>query len=580
MTHSKKAKDGWNSRMGVILAVAGSAVGIGNFLRFPGQAAEYGGGAFMIAYIVAFLIIGLPLCWAEWSMGRRGGRKGFNSAPGIYNTFTKHPIGRYFGVVALVIPIVIYMYYVYIESWCLGYAVNYLMGNMQFESVDDAGGFFAAFTGIGEDGSALGFAIDKVTPYLLICFVINFFLIYRGISRGIEFFSKIAMPTLMVIAFIVLIRVLTLGTPDEAKPENNVNNGLGFMWNPNKVYLEEKTIDDAGNEVWAVQQELVGAMALERGALLAESSNLVRITEKTVLSQLVNPQLWLAAAGQIFFSLSIGFGIILTYASYLKKSDDVVLSGLTATSTNEFCEVALGGLITLPAAVAFLGVAGLAGAGIGTFSLGFNVFPMVFSEMAGGQFFGFLFFFLLFLAAVTSSLSMLQPGIIFFEETMKLDRKQSVAMLGLITALGTSFCVYFSKDLKALDTLDFWVGTFMIFILATFQIIIFGWVWGINKGMKEAHEGAHIRIPGIFGMIMKYVTPVFLLVIFALFIMVNVLGINFQGGERQLSAYVTDLFGSNPNAVAWMSVVIILIMAAFFTLSISRVKAYKDYHKS
>src|SRR5690606_30991865 len=135
--------------------------------------------------------------------------------------------------------------------------------------------------------------------------------------------------------------------------------------------------------------------------------------------------------------------------------DDVVLSGLAAASANEFCEVALGGLITIPASVAFLGVAGVSGALGSTFALGFNVLPMVFSAMPMGSFFGFLFFFLLFLAAVTSSLSMLQPGIAFLETATGINRKQSVAILGCITATGTLITVYFSRDFKVLDTLDF-----------------------------------------------------------------------------------------------------------------------------
>lgn len=239
MTNSGRKKDGWNSRIGVILAVAGSAVGIGNFLRFPGQAAEYGGGAFMIAYIIAFLFIGLPICWSEWAMGRYGGKKGFNTAPGIFNIFSASRLPKYFGMIGLVIPIMIYMYYVYIESWCLGYAVNYLTGNLSFETIEEAGAFFGKFTGIAKDGSALSFSVDRVGIYLIIVFILNFFLIFRGLSKGIELFCKFAMPTLLVIAIIILVRVLTLGTPDADSPEKSVTNGLGFMWNPTKFYLEK-----------------------------------------------------------------------------------------------------------------------------------------------------------------------------------------------------------------------------------------------------------------------------------------------------------------------------------------------------
>lgn len=528
----------------------------------------------MIAYIIAFLFIGLPICWSEWAMGRHGGKNGYNTAPGIFNLFSTSRFPKYFGTIALVIPIVIYMYYVYIESWCLGYAVNYLLGNMSFSSVDQASGFFGNFTGIAKDGSALEFSFDHVGLYLIIVFIINFFFIYRGLSKGIELFCKFAMPTLIVIAFIILIRVLTLGTPDASKPENNVANGLGFMWNPTKTYLQEVVVDETtGEQQWVNKEELVGPRLIEAGKEQAAADEQLQIVEIGVFEQLLNPQLWLAAAGQIFFSLSVGFGIILTYASYLKKDSDVVLSGLTATSTNEFCEVGLGGLITLPAAVAFLGVAGLAGVGTGTFSLGFNVLPMVFSEMPGGQFFGFLFFFLLFLAAVTSSLSMLQPGIAFLEEALTLNRRQSVAILGAITSMGTMFVVYFSESLKALDTLDFWVGTFLIFVLATFQIILFGWVWGVQKGLDEAAEGATITIPRFFGFVMKWITPVFLLVVFVLFIAYNVIGI----GGGNLSGYITDLFGEHPNKVAWMSVSLIVMMGLFFILMISGVQKYRDY---
>src|SRR5690606_7050244 len=124
---------------------------------------------------------------------------------------------------------------------------------------------------------------------------------------------------------------------------------------------------------------------------------------------LLVPSTWLAAAGQVFFSLSVGFGIILNYASYLKRKDDVVLSSLTASSVNEFFEVCLGGLITIPAAFLFLGVALTDPKTTGTFGIGFIALPNVFAAMPGGQFFGFLWFFMLFLAAITSSLSMLQP---------------------------------------------------------------------------------------------------------------------------------------------------------------------------
>lgn len=578
---SKVKQDGWNSRLGVILAVAGSAVGLGNFLRFPGQAAEYGGGAFMVAYFLSFLLLGLPICWAEWTMGRHGGQRGFNSSPGIFNIIWRHPIAKYLGIIGVIIPVVIYMYYVYIEAWCLGYAVNFLRGEMEFNNIGESTAFWGRFIGASEDGSALNsFSLSHVGLYLLIVFVLNFILIYRGVARGIEIFCKIALPTLVVLAIVVLVRVLTLGAPVASEPDENVHNGLGFMWNPTKTFLQVEALGKDGQEIWVDEREYVDKSRIAEIQAKIDSGEMqgYRLNQVTIFEQLANPQLWLAAASQIFFSLSVGFGVIITYSSYLRRKDDVVLSGLSATSANEFCEVALGGLITLPAAVAFIGVAGLAGSGLGTFDLGFKVLPMVFSEMIFGNFFGFLWFFLLFLAAVTSSISMLQPGIAFLEETLSIGRKRSVALLGFITATGCGFVVYFSADVKALDTLDFWVGTLLIFVLATIQIILFGWVFGIDRGFKEAHEGAIIRIPNFYKFIMKWVSPLFLVTVFVFWVLVNVFGFSFKGGEPKFSGYIVDLF-IEPNTVARMSVGLIIALFVFFALIVSTVKRYKEVAK-
>jgi SNF family Na+-dependent transporter len=518
-----KTQEAWSSRLGVILAVAGSAVGLGNFLRFPGLATQYGGGAFMIAYFISLLLLGIPIGWAEWTMGRRGGLAGFHSSPGIFHAIVHHPIGKYLGLLGFLIPVMVYMYYVYIEAWCLGYALNAATGGLSKPGMD-FGAFFTSFTGAGQDGASIHFGLHDVGIFVVIVYALNFYFIYRGISKGVEFVCKWGMPLLILIALIILGRVLTLGTPDPAKPDQNVINGLGYMWNP-----------------------------------------------KDIATGLRNPQLWLAAAGQIFFSLSVGFGAIITYASYLKKKDDVVLSGLTAASANEFCEVGLGGLITVPAAFIFLGAAGIVGQG--TFGLGFNVLPHVFAQMAFGEFFATMFYLLLFLAAITSSLSMLQPGIAFFEEGLGLGRKSAMGLLGLLTALGTALVWWFSKDLKALDTIDFWIGTVGIFVCGTILIIVFGWVIGIDEGLAEAHQGAEMRIPSFYKPIMKYVTPLYLLAIFVMFILANVFGWNFRFGAHALftpTGYITDLIGDQPSAPARIAFGFIAITIIFVTLLIAQ----------
>lgn len=583
-----KPKENWNSRVGVILAVAGSAVGLGNFLRFPGLAAEFGGGAFMIAYFTSFLLIGLPICWAEWTMGRYGGRRyGAHGAPAILGCVTNRPAFRYLGIIGVIIPVMVYMYYVAIEAWCLAYAVNYLFGDMHFRdpetgkvAASQASDFFGSMVGSSGNGSALAFDMKHVGLYVIGVFILNFVLIYRGISKGIEWFCRFAMPLLVVVAIIVLIRVITLGTPNDAHPERSINNGLGFMWNPTKTMLQVKP----KGEDWTNTIELFGESDVAKyEALLTTNENRyddkpARIVTSSMAEQLQNPEMWLAAAGQIFFTLSVGFGVIITYASYLRRDDDVVLSGLAASSANEFCEVGIGGLLTIPAGIAFFGSAFMLTNIESTFAMGFNVLPLVFTEMPGGRFFGFLFFFLLFLAAVTSSISMLQPGIAFLEDSIGITRKQSVAILGFITAIGTAFVLYFSANLKALDTLDFWITNLLMVSLATIQIILFAWVIGIEKGFAEAHQGASIRIPAVFKFIMKYVSPLFLIVIFSRWFYDKVLGLPAVDGEPQYSGYIRDLF-VDPDRVAWMSVSLILLVTIFLALIMPSLKQFTAKHK-
>jgi SNF family Na+-dependent transporter len=291
------------------------------------------------------------------------------------------------------------------------------------------------------------------------------------------------------------------------------------------------------------------------------------VVRRTLGEQLLDPDLWLAAAGQIFFTLSVGFGVIITYASYLRRRDDVVLSSLAATSANEFCEVGIGGLISIPAGVAFFGITGLATMGLSTFGVGFTVLPMVFAEMPLGQIFGFAFFLLLFLAAVTSSLSMLQPGIAFLEDSLRINRRQSVSILGFVTGIGGLLVIYFSAGLKLLDTLDFWVTNLLMVLLALVQVLLFGWAVGVRRGLAEAHKGSAIRIPAVFGIIIRFVTPALLIAIFAGWFYKSVLGYTFGGGEPEISGKIKDLF-HDPNPVAWLGICLIALLFLFALLNL------------
>jgi len=454
----------WSTRAGLILAMAGNAIGIGNFLRFPVQAAENGGGAFMLPYMIAFFVLGIPLMWTEWAIGRYGGARGHGTAPAVFSLFSNSPVAKIIGVFGLWLPLVVGIYYIYIESWTLGYSIHFLLGTVPeltasadtpSEFVQPFSTFLGSYIGTGE-GNILSPSIMAYIAFGLTV-AINFFILLRGVTRGIEMFVKIALPALFIMAIILFIRVLTLHTP-----HGNAIEGLSFLWKPD-------------------------------------------------MSALWNPSVWIAAAGQIFFTLSLGFGAVITYASYVKYNQDITLSGLTSAAINETAEVILGGSIAIPAAVAFFGIAGAVSiAHSGAFSLGFISVPAIFASMPAGQFLGFLWFFLLFLAGVTSSIALIQPIVAFLEDEFGFDRTKSVLITMGTIVLSVIMVVFINQTL---DEWDFWAGTIGIVLFGFLEIIMFMWVFGSNKAWEEINRYGIIRAPKIFYYILKYVTPIFLLVI-------------------------------------------------------------------
>ncbi len=460
----KQPREAWGSKLGVILAVAGSAVGLGNFLRFPVKAAQNGGGAFMIPYFISFLLLGLPLMWVEWTTGRFGGGFERSTAPGIFETlWRKNRFIKYFGVIGIFGPSVIYVYYVYIESWLLGYSIFALTGRYA-ACTDQASmaGFLQAYQGLTQNEHFS--SVSTAYLFFLITFGVNIAILCIGLRGGIERVCKLGLLVLFAFAVVILIRVLTLGTPDPSRPEWSVGNGFGFLWNPQWAKLKEAKV-------------------------------------------------WLAAAGQIFFTLSVGFGVILTYASYLRKRDDVALSGLTASTANEFAEVILGGSIVIPAAFAFFGTEGtMEIAKGGAFNLGFVTMPLVLQQVAFGQFFAFAWFFLLFIAGVTSSISLAMPAIVFLQDEFHLDRKTASILFAVVTFNLCQVVIFFNGQ-GALDEMDFWGGTFCVVLFAMIEVILFAWVFGMDKAWNELHSGSDIRIPRVYRFIIKYVTPAFLLLI-------------------------------------------------------------------
>ncbi len=460
-TKLSKARDTWGSRLGVIMAVAGSAIGLGNFLRFPAKVAANSGGAFMIPYFISLLLLGIPLMWIEWTLGRFGGGFGHGTAPGVFHSvWQKNRFIKYFGIIGIFGPMVIFIYYTYIESWTLAYSFFSLMGKYD-RLVDQTGmkSFLSAFQGLesNEYFHNLGWAYG----FFLLTFVANAWVIYHGIKGGIERFCKWALPLLFFFAFVLFFRVLSLGAPDPAKPDWNIFHGFGFVWNPD-------------------------------------------------FSKLLSAKVWLEAAGQIFFTLSVGIGVILTYASYLKKGDDVVLSGTTAAATNELAEVILGGSIILPAAFVFFGPVEIQSvAHSGVFNLGFVTMPLILNHLPLSHGMGFFWFFLLFLAGITSSVSLAQPAVAFLEDEFNLKRNKAVAIFTVAAFILCQPAIFFLKN-GVVDELDFWGGTFFLVVFATVEVILFSWVFGMNKAWDEIHHGADLQVPIIYKFIIKYITPLFL----------------------------------------------------------------------
>ncbi len=454
-------RERWGSRVGLVLAMAGNAVGLGNFLRFPAQAVENGGGAFIIPYLVSFVLMGIPLLWVEWAIGRHGGKYGYHSAPGMLDVMGKSRLWKYVGVFGIFTNLTVAAYYCYLESWTLAYVWHSLIGSFEGKTAEEVSNFFHHYVDT-VDGSFFNFPHEALF-FFLVTLGLNVWILSRGLSKGIEIAAKIGMPLLILFAFFLAIRALTLEA-GELGAVNDAIIGLNFLWEPQ-------------------------------------------------FDSLTNPKVWLAAAGQIFFTLSLGMGSIHCYAAYVRERDDIALNAASAGWTNEFVEVLLGGSIVIPIAVGYLGLDWVIG-NVGL-AMGFQTMPTLFQNW--GPFFaalaGLAWFGLLFFAGITSSLAMGQPVIAFFQDHFKFDRTKSARVFGVTCLILSLWCIFF-YGYGAFAEFDYWSGTFALVAFALFESIVFAWVFGIDKGWEEINRGADIKIPHFFKYVIKYVTPVFLVAIF------------------------------------------------------------------
>ncbi len=469
-----RVREHWGSRIGVVLAAAGNAVGLGNLLRFPSKVALYGGGAFIVPYLISLTLFGLPLMWVEWVAGRYGGKMGHGSTVGILGLVTGNNFGRLLGIFGVAAPVLIAFYYIYIESWTLGYAFNSIIGKIpkpiQTSDTAEALKPFAEFL---KNYTAPSF---QAYVFFWITFLLNWYVLHRGVRRGIEIVAKVGMPLLFVMGIVLAIVIFTSKGPS---PEWSAVKGLEYIWKPD-------------------------------------------------FSRIFDGKVWIEAAGQIFFTLSLGMGAIAVYASYVNEKEDIALLGLATTSTNEFVEIVLGSAIAIPAAFLFFGPASIPElAEAGTFRLGFVSMPAVLNSLPLGFFWSFLWFLLLFIAAFTSSIALIQPLITFLEDELRLPHKNAVAISMILMLIGAHLSMFVPGYL---DELDFWAGSFILLLFGIIEIIFFVWIFGPDKFIRELREGSVLRIPKWVAYLTGTISLGFLIVILTVWIIQNLPNLISQTG--------------------------------------------------
>ena len=449
--------ESWGSRIGLILAMAGNSVGLGNFLRFPVQAIQNGGGSFIIPYLICFLLMGLPLLFVEWSMGRFGGKHGHHSTPFIMDAMDKRSFWKYIGVFGIFTNVAVAAYYCYLESWTLAWVYYSVTGHFSGMSQDEIAAFFNGYV-----------SLDSYVPigFWLFCLLLNTYILSRGLSGGVERAAKIGMPLLLLFGVILAFFAINIQAGvNGAKQDGLV--GLNYLWEPDF------------SSIWSAK-------------------------------------VWMAAAGQVFFTLSLGMGSIHCYASYIRQREDIALNAMSAGWMNEFVEIALGASILIPISVGYFGIEAVVEmTQTGGLGLAFKSMPYLFDQwgsvlsiMAGLMWFGLLFF-----AGITSSLAMGTPAMGFFMDEFNWSRNRSAWAFGFAVLILGAPTVFFFKY-GVFDEYDYWAGTFSLVVFALFEIILFAWVFGMDKGWREINEGADIKVPIIFKFIIKYVTPVILLAVF------------------------------------------------------------------
>ena len=444
-------RDQWGTKLGFILAAMGSAIGLGNIWRYPYVVYENGGGAFLIPYFVAIATAGLPILILEYSLGQ----KYRNAAPFTFRMVHRRwePLGWFQASVAFFIA----TYYMVILGWCLSY-LYYSFGTQWGD--DTAGFFIGEYLNASEGGAPAGFwdvgaPQPKLVLALAIAWVLVLAILLRGVNRGIEFTAKVLMPALIVMLLIIVIRAVTLDGAAE---------GLNVLFTPD-----------------------FGALG--------------------------DPGVWIAAYGQVFFSMSIAFGIMIAYASYLPRRTDLTNSAFIVGLSNAGFEFLAA--IGVFAVLGFLAVAQSAEvtevAGTGGVGLAFISFPAIINTLpAFNTGFGLLFFGTLFFAGITSAVSILESAIAPVREKFGLPR--NIAVVAVCAPAAVISLLYVTQGgLFYLDTVDRFINNFGIVIGGLLEVIFIAWV-ARRVGAISSHADAmsYVRTGAWWKVSMLVITPVLL----------------------------------------------------------------------
>ena len=454
----KEKKGNFSGSLGFVLAAAGSAVGVGNIWRFPYLCAKDGGGLFLIVYLVLVLTFGFVLLTTDIAIGRRTKQNALKAF------CTLHPKWKFLGYLTFLVPTLIMTYYSVIGGWITKYFCAYIVSN----------GSAAA-----QDGYFTSFITSKVSPivFMLVFLALTAWVVYRGVEKGIEKFSKFIMPGLILLIIIIAVFSLTLSHEGD---DGTVRTGI-------------------------------------QGLLVYVKPDFTGLTLKKFMGVLLD------AMSQLFFSLSVSMGIMVTYGSYVK--DDIDLNrSINQIEVFDTGVAFLAGMMIIPAVYVFLGTEGMASGP----SLIFISLPKVFQAMGGiGRIVAIAFFLMIGFAALTSCVSVMETLVANCMEIFHKTRKQMCAMIGiysLITAvlicLGYNV-LYFELKLpngataQLLDVMDYISNSFLMPFISLLTSILIGWVIGPKWITDEVEKnGEHFHRAGLYRFMIRYVVPVVMLVLF------------------------------------------------------------------